>query len=220
MEDIKLLLIRNEYGYEISLSNNIEKEQFDIKEYLKYGNTFKKVKNINHLINSEFELIDYKHIKNLLNIKEELKDIRWLFEKEQLNYLSYININKEYFSNINTQTDNYLLFLKIKDEKTFVKLKRILLKSIEDNMKENNPFIQIDNINNEKYINYFDKIVILTNNLSLSPNELKKAISNNKKINFSIASFTKIEASKYDKKNNKLIIKKNNPILFFKEIIN
>jgi hypothetical protein len=218
MEDIKIILIKNSTNYSISISNNIENENYDLLEFLKYGNTFKEVNNINLLANSEFKLIDIIKIEQSLNLNKIIKEKSWILEKERLNILSFINSNKEYFKDIdNSETDLFLLYLDITEKKTYNKLKKILLSAIDNNIEENNPFIQVDNINNDKYINYFNKVIILTNSLSITDDFMESWEKEEKEVFFSVASFYKTPKSNVDIDKNTINLINPNVKLFFKE---
>jgi len=216
MEDFKIIFIKKGVDIYFYISNNIEKVKYDIEEFLKYDNIFLNIDNNNGLAKTEYLIKDIIDISEISNPGSELRNIEWINQIDYFSILSFINHNKEEFVDAdNENIDFKMLYLKINNNNTLIKIKKILQNQQE--VKSGNPYSYIESINNEKYFNYISEIVFITDNV-FSEQDISLIKSGAKPLFLVLSSFGKIVGSSVDWEKSSIILHKNKFDILFQII--
>jgi hypothetical protein len=216
MEDFKIIFIKKGVDIYFYISNNIEKVKYDIEEFLKYDNIFLNIEDNNGLAKTEYLIKDIIDISEISNPKEELHKVDWINQIDYFSILSFINHNKEEFVDADNEDVEFkMLYLKINNNNTLIKIKKILQNQQE--VKSGNPYSYIESINNEKYFNYISEIVFITDNV-FSEQDIGLIKSGAKPLFLVLSSFGKVVSSTVNWEENSIILHKNKFDILFQII--
>jgi len=216
MKDLKIIFIKKGVDIFFYISNNIEKVKYDIEEFLKYDNIFLGVDNNNVLAKTEYLIKDIVDIEEISNPKQELLKIDWINQIDYFSILSFINHNKQdYVDADNENIEFKILYLKINNNNTLIKIKKILQNQQE--VKSGNPYSYIESINNEKYFNYISEIVFITDNV-FSEHDISLIKSGIKPLFLVLSSFGKVVSSQINWEKRSITLHKNKFDILFQII--